>query len=205
MRYAHTKKGQVMRLRIAQEAARLIDEHALRDYQHAKRKAAEHLGAPETRHLPNNEEIEAALDERHRLFMADRHGEALEGKRRAALKAMELLGAFQPRLVGPVLSGTAGEHTPVTLHVFTDTPEELAFLFFDRRLPFDEGETLVRLSQHPVQERNLPLFRFLDDDGDVEVVVFPVKGLRQAPVSPVDGRPMERATPDAVAGLLAPA
>jgi len=34
-------------------------------------------------------------------------------------------------------------------------------------------------------------------------VVFPVDGIRQAPVSPVDGRPMRRADTAEVAALLA--
>ncbi|MFO8156020.1 MAG: hypothetical protein ACQERR_07580 [Pseudomonadota bacterium] len=203
MRYSHTKKGQVMRLRLAQEAARLIDEHGLRDYQHAKRKAAEHLGAPETHHLPSNAEVEEALAEHHRLFLGERHAAALARQRRAAVEAMALLEGFQPRLVGSVLSGTAGEHTNITLHVFTDTPEELAFRLFDHHLPFTEGEARVNTGHRGErQEVTLPTFGFFAGDEEIELVVFPLKGLRQPPASPVDGRPMERATPEEVAGLL---
>ncbi len=203
MRYSHTKKGQVMRLRLAQEAARLIDEHGLRDYHHAKRKAAEHLGAPETHHLPSNAEVEEALAEHHRLFMGERHPVALARLRRTALDAMALLEGFQPRLVGPVLSGTAGENTAITLHVFSDTPEALVFRLLDHHLPFTEGEVRLNSGRHGERrEITLPTFGFFAGEAEIELVVFPLKGLRQPPASPVDGRPMERATPEEVALLL---
>jgi hypothetical protein len=38
-----------------------------------------------------------------------------------------------------------------------------------------------------------PGIRFEVDDHSVEATVFPVDGIRQAPVSPVDGKPMRRA------------
>ena len=35
--------------------------------------------------------------------------------------------------------------------------------------------------------------RFEIDDQPIEATVFPTDGIRQAPVSPVDGKPMRRA------------
>ena len=37
---------------------------------------------------------------------------------------------------------------------------------------------------------------------EIESVVFPVDGIRQAPISPVDGKPMQRADEKAVRELL---
>ena len=40
------------------------------------------------------------------------------------------------------------------------------------------------------------------DDQSIEATVFPTDGIRQAPVSPVDGRPMKRANTVEVEALL---
>ena len=47
-----------VRHQVAHEAARLMIEHGIRDYQLAKRKAAERLRVGDTRDLPRNDEIE---------------------------------------------------------------------------------------------------------------------------------------------------
>jgi hypothetical protein len=47
-----------------------------------------------------------------------------------------------------------------------------------------------------------PGVRFELDDQSIEAVVFPHDGIRQAPVSPVDGRPMKRANKLEVEALL---
>jgi len=44
--------------------------------------------------------------------------------------------------------------------------------------------------------------RFQIDDQPIEATVFPTDGIRQAPVSPVDGRPMRRANAFEVEALL---
>jgi hypothetical protein len=45
-------------------------------------------------------------------------------------------------------------------------------------------------------------YRFHHGDSSIEATVFPVDGMRQAPISPVDGRPMKRADRAAVRRLL---
>jgi hypothetical protein len=44
--------------------------------------------------------------------------------------------------------------------------------------------------------------RFALDDQAIEATVFPADGIRQAPVSPVDGRPMRRASIAEVEALI---
>jgi hypothetical protein len=70
-------------------------------------------------------------------------------------------------------------------------------------VPFQVGERRTRLNAERVVQQ--PALR-LDVDGQpVEIVVFPVDGIRQSPVSPVDGKPMRRADTDEVTALLASA
>ena len=47
-----------------------------------------------------------------------------------------------------------------------------------------------------------PTVRIEIDAQPVEIVVFPLDGIRQAPVSPVDGKPMRRAAIDELRQLL---
>ena len=67
----------------------------------------------------------------------------------------------------------------------------LAYKSYERRLKSrrDRAETFAG-------------YRFMHDDLAVEATVFPVDGMRQAPISPVDGRPMQRADSSAVQKLL---
>lgn len=172
----------------------------VRDFALAKRKAVDHLGLGAQRSLPGNREVESALVAYQRLFRAHSQPRRLRELREAALKAMALLEPFRPRLVGPVLAGTADEHAPVNLHLFADTPEQVDMFLMERRIPFELDERIVRM--RPEQQERLPLYRFMAGDVVVELTVFPQKRLRQAPLSPVDGRPMERAPLSSVEALL---
>lgn len=189
-----------LRRALAEEAARLMAEHGIRDFLTAKRKAAERYGVVDGSVLPRNTEIEAALQAYQRLFGGESHAASLDAQRRVALDVMDRLAEFSPRLVGPVLAGTATRHDDVMLHAFADRLESLTFRLMDQGIPFEVGERRTRLdAQRTV---NQPAVRLEMDDQPVEIVVFGLDGIRQAPVSPVDGKPMKRADAADVAALL---
>jgi hypothetical protein len=192
-----------LRRAMAQEAARIMAEHGIHDFLTAKRKAAERFGNPDDAALPRNTEIESALAEYQRLFAADTHGTKLQRQRYAALLAMRRLAAFDPRLVGPVLSGTATQHADVQLHLFAERPEAVALQLLDHGVQHEIIERRLRLDAERV--RNYPGIRFEIDSQPIEATVFPLDGIRQAPVSPVDGRPMRRADTTDLEVLLATA
>jgi len=180
-----------MRRAIAQEAARIMSEHGIDDYLLAKRKAAERLGVTDGATLPKNTEIEAALVEYQRLFAADTHSQSLRDQRRAALLAMQLLQEFEPRLVGPVLAGTATTHADVDLHLFADRAEAVTLKLMDQGIPHELVERRVKMFTD--RSVNFPAVRFEAGAHTIDATVFPRDGIRQAPFSPVDGRPMRRA------------
>lgn len=195
-----TTRGEEVRRAIAVEAARIMCEHGIEDYLLAKRKAAERLGVVDASSLPRNTEIEAAVIEYQRLFGADTHSRTLAELRRAALHAMELLRQFEPRLVGPVLAGTATEHADVDLHVFADTPETVLLMLVDRQIRHEVAERRLRMDTD--RWVSYPVVRFNAGERVIDATVFPTDGIRQAPYSPVDGRPMRRAARHDVAQLL---
>ena len=194
-------RGDMMRQAIAREAARLMIEHGHEDYGFAKRKAAERFGVTDLAVLPKNTEIEEALAEHQRLFVPEAHASELSAMRSTALEAMRLLAEFEPRLVGPLLSGTATAHNDITLHLFADTPETVAVSLIDRGIPHEFAERRLRTSRDEVEA--FPAVRFTAGEHEVDATIFPLDGIRQAPPGPVDGRPMRRATVAEVEGLLA--
>jgi hypothetical protein len=188
------------RILVAQTAARLMAEGGVRDFATAKRKAAERLGIHHSRNLPGNDEIEAALREYQQLFQHDSHEQHLRELRRTALQAMKLLSPFSPRLVGPVLNGTADQYSPVYLHLFADTAEEVGIFLMHHKIPFEQAERRVHYAGGREEQR--PLYRFMAGDHALELTVFPPNGLRQSPLSPVDGRAMQRASREELQRLM---
>ena len=193
-------RSENMRLALAQEAARVMAEHGIRDFLAAKRKAAERFGLVDSAVLPKNTEIEAALAQYQRLFVAESHAELLLTRRRAAVQAMRCLADFTPRLVGSVLSGTATAHCDVQLHLFADSAESVLINLMDQAIPYEVTERRVKMNVERVLA--YPAVCFALDDQGIEATVFHADGIRQAPVSPVDGKPMRRATVAEVEALI---
>lgn len=188
------------RRRIAVEAARLISESGLRDYRMAKEKAAARLGVFDTTHLPANSEIEDALREHQRLFGGDAHARTLARLRADAREALRFFAAFEPRLVGAVLEGTADEHSAVCLHLHTDRPADVVGLLLERGVAYDEIPRRLRLDRHITRE--FPALRFDAGETTIDVTVLPYDLLRQAPLDRVSEKPMRRAGLAAVEALI---
>lgn len=185
---------------VADEAARVMAEHGVRDFALAKRKAAERLGLSGRGALPSNAQIQERLVARQRLFEPDVHEARIAKMRRLAVEVMSTLEQFRPRLVGAVLDGTATINTAIELHVFADSPELVA-------MTLEAGggrvyDTQRRYRFGPDDNQEIPGFEFALDDEELKVMVFPERGGHHAPLSPVDGRPMRRASYAAVIGLL---
>ena len=188
------------RLVVAQEAARIIVDHGIRDYRVAKQKAADRLGISGRGSLPGNAEIESAVADHLQLFGGESHADHLRLMRVAALSAMEMLAAFEPRLVGPVLVGTADRNSAVNLHLFADSPEAVAMELAGMGLNFKPYERRLKSRRNRVE--TFAGFEFHHSHSDIQATVFPVDGIRQAPISPIDGKPMKRVDADGVQALL---
>jgi hypothetical protein len=198
--HAHDRQ-QRNRLRVAQEAARLMSEHGIRDFHHAKLKAAERLGIVDTQALPRNQEIEDALRERQRLFDGDSQPVQLKVRREAAVEAMRFLGRFEPRLVGAVLEGTADAHSAVCLHVFSDDLDAVTLFLREHGVPAELQARRLRTSRD--EQADYPVLLFAADGLPFDLTVLPRDALRQAPLDRIDEKPMRRASLAAVEELLA--
>lgn len=197
-----TAGGSALRARteVAQVAARLMAEDNVHDFGEAKSRAAASLGVAGRHRLPRNDEIEAELRAYQALFQSEEQPRWLARKRRVALQIMRLLEAFHPRLAGAVLRGTAAADTEISLHLFVDPPEQVATFLYDRHIPWELDAWEGRFGGNRVYE--LPVYRINPEGQSVRLIVFPEAAPREAPRSPVDGRPMERATAEEVERLL---
>ena len=189
------------RLRVAQEAARLMSEHGIRDFHHAKIKAAERLGIGEGQTLPRNEEIEQALREHQRLFQSTSQPQRLRRYREAAVQAMQFLCDYQPRLVGAVLEGTADAHSAVCLHLFSDDADAPILFLTERGVPLETQVRQLRGSKSHTED--YPVLLFAANEVPFDLTVLPLDALRQAPLDRIDSRPMRRAALADVEQLLA--
>lgn len=189
------------RHRLAHEAARLMAEGGVHDYHQAKLKAAARLGIHDDASLPRNREIEEALREYQRLFLGDTQAQALRQRREAAARALEFLAGFQPRLVGPVLEGTADHHSPVLLHLHADDPDAVARFLHEQGIPAEPRTRRLRLDRE--RSADLPVWLFGAEDLAFDLTVLPTQALRQAPLSAADEKPMRRASLPQLRQLLA--
>lgn len=176
-------------------------ESGVRDYHQAKLKAAHRLGITDDASLPRNREIDDALRQYQRLFLSDQQPLALRQRREAALQAMTFFQPFEPRLVGSVLDGTADAHSAVALHLHSDDPDAVPRFLQEHGIPCESRSRRLRLDRD--RDCDVPVWLFSADSLTFDLCVLPSDGIRQAPLSGVDGRPMPRATLMQLRTLLA--
>lgn len=197
----HLRRLRQTRLEVAAEAARIIATEGQHNYHAAKKKAAERIGVSERLALPSNIEVKDALRSYQGLYGGAAHHENIEQLRRTAVRAMQLLSKFRPRLVGAVLDGTADEHSRVALHVFAESVESVVLFFLEKDIPFSQEQRQIRW--YTGEHRTIQLIVSELDGRAVELSVFEEVHLRQAPPSPIDGKPQRRAALHEVEFLLA--
>lgn len=195
------RKNSQIRRAIAAEAARIMSTQSQFNFRVAKLKAAERLGFDLHTTMPSNAEIVSALRAYQAFYGGPQHLRHLRKMRRIALKVMRSLESFCPRLVGPVLEGTADENARVSLHVFNDPPDAVVIHLLDKGLVFRNEQRKIRW--HDGTYRQVQLVVTNAEDIEVELTLFSCIDLRQAPPSPVDGRPQRRAPVSEVESLLA--
>lgn len=192
-----------VRLELAEEAARLMDEHGIQDFSLAKRKAAERLGVrAQAGVLPSNLQIQERLVERQRIFDPEGRDRRVAKLRVVATNVMSVLDGFRPKLVGAALDGSATLNSAIELHVFSDSPEAVAAALEERGFRLRSSQRRYRFGRDTTEQ--IPGFDLLVDEEELNVMVFPERGSSHSPLSPIDGKPMKRASRATVLALLEP-
>jgi hypothetical protein len=189
--------------RLAYEAARIMVEQGLSDFDRAKRKAAERMGNPDRRQWPSNEAVQEAVLAHRRLFLGHAHERDCLDLRENALEAMKTFQDFRPRLIGPALSGAGDSHTGIELLLFAERPEEVLFALMEQRIPWQDAERGFRYPDG--QRQTHPLFRFMAGGMPVKLIVLPLRAVRNPPLDPVTEQPLRGADHEEVRRLLADA
>lgn len=180
-----------IRQRIAAQAAQLIAENHI-SYAQARDKAAKRLNCTNRHQLPENREIEAALRDHQRLFQAARQSEQLKSLRETALHAMRTLNAFNPQLIGQVLSGTACRHTPIEIVLFADTNEEVILALMAQRIPWTQRE--IRIDYTDKKRVQRAVVRFFAGDAEIHLLILPMADRQNLPLDPIERRPHKGAS-----------
>lgn len=192
----HEPGRDLMREQLAHHAARLMAENGITDHAFAKRKAAKQLGAPDTQHLPSNEEVDQALRSFRMLFQREHHPVILKQLREQALAAMRLLEPFHPYLTGSLLDGSAGEQSDINLTVYSDDVKAVMMFLLKHKVEFESGEWRTHLMG---RIQTLPSFTLLSETNvPVHIAVLPENARHSG-----SRKPESHADIAAVARLLA--
>jgi hypothetical protein len=188
------------RSQIAHLAARLMAQDGIEDYALAKRKAARQAGAPETRELPTNEEIDLALKTYQEIYHREEHRDRLRELRGSAVRAMRELAQFNPYLTGSVLNGNAGKYADINLQLFTDNVKAVELYLIDRGIPYRTTQNRLYAGGELL---TAPVYTINDDGAEIEITVLTTRELRGPLKTSLEGKNIERAKLQAVEMLLA--
>lgn len=169
-------------------------------YAIAKQKAAQQvLGSTQFSRdlLPDNALIESEVHRYNQLFLTDSQPARLLYLRLLALRVMQELAQFNPRLTGAVLNGTAGAHADIVLHLFIDNSKEVAIYLLNRNVDFEVSESQDLAGNRGGKHGPIETLSFMRDNEGIHLVLHTIDDLRHIPA-----KKSPRATIDALQKLI---
>ena len=121
---------------VAAVAARMVVEEGL-EYGAAKRRAVKQMGLSGRTALPDNAQLETAIEEYISIFCADTQPGELHALRVLALEWMERLARFRPYIAGAVWLGTATRRSDIYLQLFCDDSKSAEIGLIDMRVRYE--------------------------------------------------------------------
>lgn len=107
---------------VAKHAAMLLYNGVVKEYKDAKEIAANDLGV---KSMPSNYEVAIELKRYAESIEGEHYYERLKSMREEALKIMEALSAFNPRLIGSVWRGILTPRSDIDIEVYTEDVESV--------------------------------------------------------------------------------
>ena len=167
---------------ISAVAARMVVEEGL-DFGTAKRRAVKQMGLTARSALPNNEDIERAVEDYIAVFCAESQATELHALRLIALEWMDRLAPFRPHVAGAVWHGTATRNSDIYLQLFCGDAKEAELGLIDRGVRYEvrsvpgfQGERVDALSVHvwsPALEEHIGLHLLIYDLDDIRGALQP--------------------------------
>lgn len=183
MTKAFDQKRRHDREMIAYLAAKLMAEDAIEDFSKAKNKAARQLRVSDTHCLPSNMEVEQALRQYHTIYQQEEQHDRIRALRWQAARVMKRLEIFEPRLTGPVLSGTASRHSSIDMMLVADSDKDVELFLLAQKIAYDRTERRLCLGDTCSK---VPGFTLKDETALVEIVVLAPAQWRALPRSAGD-------------------
>lgn len=183
----HNSAMDALQAEIAAVAARMVVEEGL-EYGAAKRRAVKQMGLPPRTALPDNEQLEAAVEDYIAVFCADTQPQELRALRVLALDWMERLARFRPHLGGAVWHGTATRRSDIYLQLFCDDPKSAEIGLIDMGVRF-EPRMVTGLQGKPVDALSVHVrCAGLDEYVGLHLLVYDYDDLRGALAADARGR-----------------
>lgn len=189
-----------LRRQIAYQAAMLMYQRQESEYYRAKMKAARTIcqGWVKPKDLPSNAEIRDEIQNLARMFEGDQRNINLRDMRIEALRVMQILHHYRPRLIGSVLTGHIRAGSDIDLHIFSDTVEAVtAELDFHGFVYDTEYKRVVKQG-----ERNIYKHIHIQDRFPIELTVYPTEKTSYVFKSSITGKAIERASINELIPLL---
>jgi hypothetical protein len=156
-----------LKKRVAREAALLLYTSQEKEYKQAKKRAAETLRA---RILPSNLEVAKELDAIAEEMEGTSRQERLIQMRREALKIMQILEDFNPRLIGSVWRGVINKNSDIDIVAFASTPDDVLTQLQKGNFSIVKTERLS-VTKEGRKETSFHIYLALPSGNEAEVVV----------------------------------
>lgn len=194
-----------LRQAIAAHAAMLMYTRDESEYFTAKRKAAKRLGVNAKYHpkdFPSNAEIRERLRVlSESMALADGTsggGDTLAAMRVEALRWMQKLERYQPRLIGSVLTGHVRRGSDIDLHLYTDSLEAVTMRLDEERAEYRvEHKRVIKHHQTRVYRHVHVAAAF-----PLELTVYSGGEVNYPFLSSITNKPIEKATLEVVRSLI---
>ncbi len=156
-----------LKRRVAREAALLLYTSQEKEYKQAKKRAAENLGA---RMLPSNLEVARELDAIAEEMEGGSRHERLIQMRKEALKIMQILEDFEPRLIGSVWRGAINKSSDIDIVAFASAPNAVLAQLQKGSFSIVKAEW-VSVTKEGRKETSFHIYLALPSGNEAEVVV----------------------------------
>ena len=177
----------MVELEIAAVAARMVVEEGL-DFAAAKRKAVKDMGLSPRTALPDNDQLQQAVEEYVAEYCADTQPAELRALRELARDWMQRLQAFHPYISGAVWNGSATRMSDVYLQLFCDDPKATEIFLIDQQIRYQPGEVKAGQGQ-PQNVLHLQAFSAaLQEYIGVHLMIYDTDDVRDAPKTDARGR-----------------
>lgn len=161
------KKFSNLRQKVAKETALLLYTEQRKEYKQAKKQATETLGA---RIMPTNREVADELDKLAEEIEGDAKRERLVQMRKEALKIMQALEKFKPRLIGSVWRGTANKNSDIDILLHHSGLDQIIHVLQENAFNITHTKRQTTTKQG-IRKTSFHIYLTLQSDHTAEIVI----------------------------------